>query len=497
MPAYTIIINPETGEEEEQIIEVNIPSTINDVFSPEYTKYYGINYDRLKELVHDGDDPSKLIDTGMSPLMHIIDFIKFCGDDTIDTAKVDLFNFLLDHSSTIDVQDVYGKTALMHIVDSKYWNHDLETKKELIKCLLNYGANPDIPDALGQTPLIIAATRGASDFVNILMKKANPYIADNSGQTFYDALRIKERKEEVYREKLYTKYKATTINELFVHDNGGRPYRINLVNPPINANEMITKLAKVYNNYLQEQQEPELITTIPCKNVFIGKDNKLKQKNGSYVIDSRPGNTMLFEVFANFELASDITNVNDDSEGYTYVYIKQAITKFTIDEPIINYYSDVGNNDVPYPIAETESSLIFMTDLDKNCIVPKIYFDNLDSYTYYDIADAYDVYHGQSLKFYSEEQQELYEMCNSPSDNYSQLAARFPEDKSYQEHFEELFDYENNHMDGFYLDPEEDPIDNIHIFAHCVKLYLELYNQQKMQETSSALQNVQTLHLSE
>lgn len=48
---------------------------------------------------------------------------------------------------------------------------------------------------------------------------------------------------------------------------------------------------------------------------------------------------------------------------YTYMYIGSMIYTCTTAYQITNYYSTVGNNDVPYPVAVSKDHVFFMLDL--------------------------------------------------------------------------------------------------------------------------------------
>jgi hypothetical protein len=77
-----------------------------------------------------------------------------------------------------------------------------------------------------------------------------------------------------------------------------------------------------------------------------------------------------------------------------YVYIGSSIYEFTVPpgEKIIKYYSRVGNNDVPYPVAIGEKYVYFMLDGD---YVPRSYFPNTLTKEQWD--NLYSVYYGHEV----------------------------------------------------------------------------------------------------
>jgi ankyrin repeat protein len=80
-------------------------------------------------------------------------------------------------SRIIDTQDPSTGEGALHIVvrrdDSRY-----------VSYLLAKGANPNIKNRQGDTPLLLAIDRGYGDLVPILLKaKANPNLAGDGGQT--------------------------------------------------------------------------------------------------------------------------------------------------------------------------------------------------------------------------------------------------------------------------------------------------------------------------
>lgn len=83
--------------------------------------------------------------------------------------------------------------------------------------------------------------------------------------------------------------------------------------------------------------------------VFVGKSprNKMTEFSGGY---GKPfdGNCMLLQL-------------NEASNEYTYIFIgKNWVYKFYLADPIVRFVSPVGNNDVPYPYAVTESGHVFL-----------------------------------------------------------------------------------------------------------------------------------------
>ena len=88
-----------------------------------------------------------------------------------------------------------------------------------------------------------------------------------------------------------------------------------------------------------------------------------------------------------------------------------------IDDEVINYYSPVGNNDVPYPIAIGNENVYFM--LDKK-YVELSYFTNFKKI---DFINAYGHYYGK-LKKYSKNMKNIkknIKIKNEKSFNYLEI----------------------------------------------------------------------------
>ena len=61
------------------------------------------------------------------------------------------------------------------------------SKSDILKMLLNYGAKPDIADEKGNTPLHFVAQRGTQELASFLINLgANPYVCNLDGYVPYE-----------------------------------------------------------------------------------------------------------------------------------------------------------------------------------------------------------------------------------------------------------------------------------------------------------------------
>ena len=122
----------------------------------------------------------------------------------------------------------------------------------------------------------------------------------------------------------------------FIHDNGGRPFQVVISGKKVSVYEQPN-----WRDWQSEtgKEYTKLIKTFSkVKKIFIGKDRKLGRKFD--------GNSVLLQ------LSKD-----------KYVYIGSWIYEFVAkDDRIVAYYSQVGNSDVPYPVALGEKNVYFMLD---------------------------------------------------------------------------------------------------------------------------------------
>ena len=145
--------------------------------------------------------------------------------------------------------------------------------------------------------------------------------------------RSKKRKtKKVYR-KTSGAQKGRTYS---IHDNGGTPFKV-----VVSGNKVSIYEQHNWKDWESEtgKEYTKLIRTFSnVKKIFIGKDRKLGKKFD--------GNSILLQ------LSRD-----------KYVYIGSWIYEFIAkNDRIVAYYSQVGNSDVPYPVALGEKNAYFMLE---------------------------------------------------------------------------------------------------------------------------------------
>ncbi|WP_294287808.1 ankyrin repeat domain-containing protein [uncultured Chryseobacterium sp.] len=122
----------------------------------------------VKELMKQNPDIiNQTNDAGFSPL------ILACYRGNVEVAK-----FLMDHVKDINYKSQEG-TALSGL--------SVKYNKELAEYLLGKGANPNIADASGATPLFWAVKFGNKEMTELLLKhKADKTLKDAQGMTPFE-----------------------------------------------------------------------------------------------------------------------------------------------------------------------------------------------------------------------------------------------------------------------------------------------------------------------
>lgn len=90
---------------------------------------------------------------GMTPLMQ-----------SVMPNRGDMTRLLLDHGASVSIETRSGDSALHMAV----W---YEIDKSIIRQLLAHGANPNLADKKGETPLLLAQKQSHSDIVKLLWRK--------------------------------------------------------------------------------------------------------------------------------------------------------------------------------------------------------------------------------------------------------------------------------------------------------------------------------------
>jgi len=114
----------------------------------------------------------------------------------------------------------------------------------------------------------------------------------------------------------------------YTHNNGGRPYKI------VQSDKKIEIYGVIIDENRKEKYDNLILTVKNYKNLFTGKNGK-------------KGNSVLIHVLDK------------------YIYIGGYIGEFKTNEKIIEYYSPIGNNDVPYPYAVGEKHTYLMLESKK------------------------------------------------------------------------------------------------------------------------------------
>lgn len=162
------------------------------------------------------------------------------------------------------------------------------------------------------------------------------------------------------------------MKEYFIHDNGGRPFKVH-----INKNINVYKYLDI-----DDYSKKPVLFIKDFINFFIGKSplNSITESSGGFGKDF-DGNTIL-------------VHTKEDE----YIYIGESIFKFYSFSPIIDYVSPVGNNDVPYPYAiDKEGNYYLMIE---DIVINKT-IDGDDPYDYYYNMDIKpDNIKGKKIKYF-------------------------------------------------------------------------------------------------
>lgn len=136
----------------------------------------------------------------------------------------------------------------------------------------------------------------------------------------------------------------------YPHDNGGRPFHVILDG----------------SNTIMVQTLTDIVRFSQVEYIFIGQD----RRNPSEVTTTttttettkRTATTTISTTTTTMGNSVLLKLCDEQSDLHKYVFIGECIYSFYTEEPILHYFSEIGNNDVPYPVALGPSKVYFMLD---------------------------------------------------------------------------------------------------------------------------------------
>jgi hypothetical protein len=138
-------------------------------------------------------------------------------------------------------------------------------------------------------------------------------------------------------------------NKYLTHDNGGRPFFVGVLNNDVSIYKINEKYLIKDNMIKNDMRDVWLYTVLVkkytnCEEIFVGKNLNISCFKNIYDY----GNSVLLHISEN-----------------KYIFIGTVIYQFDMEKNdcVINYFSKIGNNDVPYPIIEGKENVYFMLDL--------------------------------------------------------------------------------------------------------------------------------------
>jgi len=140
-----------------------------------------------------------------------------------------------------------------------------------------------------------------------------------------------------------------------IHDNRNVPFFVDVDGKTVTVFKNMDTFEKVNGTFIDIHNPEKELFTVKANEIYIGKKSPTGDYDG---LDPRygQGNSILLKI------------------GSKYRYIGHEIYDFepVKGDSILQYYSDIGNNDVPYPYAIGKTHIYIM--LDKEA-VEKSYFD--------------------------------------------------------------------------------------------------------------------------
>jgi hypothetical protein len=145
------------------------------------------------------------------------------------------------------------------------------------------------------------------------------------------------------------------MKNYLIHDNGGRPFRVEIQGNEVTVFQNMDTYDRVDGKFLTISKPEKQIKQFTADQVFVGKKSPQGGYDGLKPKEAE-GNSILLQT------------------GSKYVYIGSEIYEWTPvkGDTIEKYYSDIGNSDVPYPYAIGKTHVYIMLD---KVAVEKSFFD--------------------------------------------------------------------------------------------------------------------------
>jgi hypothetical protein len=191
---------------------------------------------------------------------------------------------------------------------------------------------------------------------------------------------IKKGKNGQYISKADGKgtYKWVKVNETRkvkgkhydIHDNGGNPFRVFV------DGKKVAIYKDTNTNWDSPPNYSKLVKELAVKEVYIGKSTGLPEGADHAQGQAKEfvGNSILLYV-----------------SGNKYIHIGTSIYEFQIDDKVDQYFSMVGNNDVPYPVLLGTENVYFMLEHDHSYLPRDVFPAN---FTKVQWEDAYAYFYG-------------------------------------------------------------------------------------------------------
>ena len=171
----------------------------------------------------------------------------------------------------------------------------------------------------------------------------------------------KDGKQWIIKNKRWIKYNSNKKNKdesyktYYIHDNMFIPYYVNIYKNKIEVFKYNIKKHNIFNEEfstkLNKKQKDNYIkmpyfNKIKFEKIFIGKSVDDNITFGMDIGKNYDGNTILIKI---------------DKNNYIYIGNYDSYS-FKTDDNIIKYYSSIGSNDVPYPVAIGEKYVYFLVE---------------------------------------------------------------------------------------------------------------------------------------